>query len=200
MHERLSTVVGRWKPWENTPLCEDEHTGMEEWRRVVGEWMLSLPPCDVRRKNPLVQWASGQGLTVLPQPPPLSNNYLNHPQQDNKEVGWDKEDGKSTRWQHMGFSPKDQGLTSPTPYPLEPFPFHSTLHCRSWLWFILIDVHVYMMPNYNVPYSTTYHRQLSPLPKPTQPNRWWGFWLELLTTINYNIYIMQTGSKPGTWQ
>ena len=34
----------------------------------------------------------------------------------------------------------------------------------------------------------------------TQPNRWWGFFLELLTTINYNIYIMQTGSKLGTLQ
>ena len=97
-----------------------------------------------------------------------------------------------------GFFPHNQGLTSPTPYPLEPCPFHSTLHCRSWLWFILIDVRVYMMPNYNVPYSTAYHRQLSPFPKHTQQNRWWGFCLELLTTINYNIYIMQTGSKPGT--
>ena len=62
-----------------------------------------------------------------------------------------------------GFFPHNQGLTSPTPYPLEPCPFHLTLHCRSWLWFILIDVHVYMMPNYNVPYSTTYHRQLPPI-------------------------------------
>ena len=51
----------------------------------------------------------------------------------------------------------------------------------------------------NVSDSTTYHRQLSPLPKHTQRNRWWGFFLELLTPINYNIYIMQTGSKPGMW-
>ena len=56
------------------------------------------------------------------------------------------------------------------------------------------------MLNYNVPDSTTYHRQLSLLPKHTHTNRWWGFCLELLTTINYNIYIMQTGSKPGTLQ
>ena len=39
-----------------------------------------------------------------------------------------------------------------------------------------------------------------PLPKHTQPNRWWGFCLELLTTINYIIYIMQTGSKPGCYK
>ena len=31
----------------------------------------------------------------------------------------------------------------------------------------------------------------------TKPNRRWSFCLELLTTINYNIYIMQTGSKLG---
>ena len=98
----------------------------------------------------------------------------------------------------MGFSPIDQGLTFPTPYPLESCPFHSTLHYRSWLWFILFDVRIYMMLNYNVPDSTIYHRQRSPLPKHTQQNRWWGFFLELLTTINYIIYIMQTGSKPGT--
>ena len=48
-----------------------------------------------------------------------------------------------------------------------------------------------------MPNSTTYHRQLSSLLKHTQPNRWWGFCLELLTMINYIIYIMQTGSKPG---
>ena len=59
-----------------------------------------------------------------------------------KEGRWQNK----TRWQHMGFSPHNQGLTSPTPYPLEPCPFHSTLHCCSWLWFILIDMRVYMMP------------------------------------------------------
>ena len=52
--------------------------------------------------------------------------------------------------------------------------------------------------NHNVSDSMIYHRQLSLLLKHTQPNRWWAFCLELLTTINYNIYIMQTGSKPGT--
>ena len=46
----------------------------------------------------------------------------------------------------MCFSPIDQGLTTPTPYPLGSCPFHSMLHCRSWLWFILFDVCIYMMP------------------------------------------------------
>ena len=79
-----------------------------------------------------------------------------------------------------------------------PFSF-LTLPRRSWLWFILFDVRIYMMPNYNVPDSTIYHRQLSLLPKYTQPNRWWCFCLWLLTIINYIIYIMQTGSKPGCY-
>ena len=99
----------------------------------------------------------------------------------------------------IGFSPLAHRLNISPPLILrKSCPFHSTLHCRSWLWVILIDVRVYMMPNYNVPYRTAYHRQLSLLPKHRQQNRWWGFCLELLTTINYNIYIMQTGSKPGT--
>ena len=71
----------------------------------------------------------------------------------------------------MGFPPIDQGLTSPTPYPLESHPFHTTLHYRSWLWFILFDMRIYMMPTYNVLDSTTYHRQLPLLPKHTQPNQ-----------------------------
>ena len=108
--------------------------------------------------------------------------------------------GETTKVAKHGFFPHNQGLTSPTPYPLEPCPFHSTLHCRSWLWFILIDVRVYMMPNYNVPNSTIYPRQPSLLPKHTQPNRWWGFCLELLTMINYIISIMKMGLKPGTSQ
>ena len=60
---------------------------MEESRRGrVGE-SVSFAPRDVKMKSPLVEWARGQGLTVLPLPPPLSNNYLNQQQQDNKEVG-----------------------------------------------------------------------------------------------------------------
>ena len=62
---------------------------------------------------------------------------------------------------------------------------------------VLFDVRIYMMPHYNVPDSMTYHRQLPLLPKHTRPNRWWGFFLDLLTMISHIIYIMQTGSKPG---
>ena len=78
----------------------------------------------------------------------------------------------------MGFSPIDQGLTSPTPYPLESCPFH-LLRCIviAGCGLFLIDVRIYMTPNYNVPHSTIDHRQLPLLPKHTQPNRWWGFFL-----------------------
>ena len=98
----------------------------------------------------------------------------------------------------MVFSPINQGLTSPTPlsFGTMPFSFNVALS-QLVVVLVLIDVCIYMMPNYNVPYSTTYHRQLSALLKHTQQNRWWGFFLELLTTINYIIYIMQTGSKLG---
>ena len=36
--------------------------------------------CPTRREEEilLVEWARGQGLTVLPQPPLLNNNYLNY--------------------------------------------------------------------------------------------------------------------------
>ena len=44
-------------------------------------------------------------------------------------------------------------------------PFSLSLHCRSWLWVLLIRVHIYMMPNYNVPDSMIYHRQVSLFPK-----------------------------------
>ena len=51
---------------------DQNNGGMEK------EWKVApLPPRDVKRKNPLVEWAHGQGLTVLPQPPLLSINYLN---------------------------------------------------------------------------------------------------------------------------
>ena len=32
-------------------------------------------PSDVKRKSPLVEWARGKGLIVLPHPPLLNNNY-----------------------------------------------------------------------------------------------------------------------------
>ena len=92
----------------------------------------------------------------LPQPPATILNG----------GGWVRQGGDTWVFPHR---PR---LTSPTPLSFGIMPFSSfTLHCRNWLWFILIDVRVYMMPNYNVPDSTIYHRQLSPLPKHTQPNR-----------------------------
>ena len=76
--------------------------------------------------------------TPLPKAITASTTSHNCPQQQNQvieEVGETRKVEKQTMWQHMGFPPINQGLTSPTPYPLEPCPFHSTLHCRSWLWF-----------------------------------------------------------------
>ena len=42
-----------------------------------GEFLL---PHVTSRESLLVEWVRGQGWTVLPQPPPLNNNYLNHQQ------------------------------------------------------------------------------------------------------------------------
>ena len=57
----------------------DQTKTMEEWRerKEWGEW--NVAPLPQRREEEilLVEWARGQGLTVLPQPPLLSNNYLN---------------------------------------------------------------------------------------------------------------------------
>ena len=76
--------------------------------------------------------------------------------------------GKQTKVAKHGFFPHRLRFEIPTPYPLEPCPFHSTLHGRIWLWFlVLFDVRIYMMSNYNVPYGMINHRQLSPLPKHT---------------------------------
>ena len=65
----------------------------------------------------------------------------------------------------------DQGLTSLTPYPLEPCPFHLTLHFRIWLWVYLFDVCIYMMPTImfqiarytigNYPHCRNIHNQIN---------------------------------------
>ena len=155
----------------NKPPCArvDEQT---EWRN--GE---STHHGRVESMQLGVEWVCGHGTdsptTPLPKTITASttrNHNSSATQQNIKEVGrgWMRQKGdKSTRWQHMGFSPIDQGSTSPTPYPLESCPFHSTFHCHSWLWFILFGVHIYMMPNYNVPNGMINHRQLSPFPKHT---------------------------------
>ena len=74
---------------ENRPQLCVRMNRPQQWRNG-GEWSRGeggksgenarspLCPSDVKRKNPLVEWARGQGLTVLPQPPLLSNNYLNY--------------------------------------------------------------------------------------------------------------------------
>ena len=121
----------------------------------------------MREKNgqTWVKWAGGKRTNSPATPLPkalnastTSSHYSSATQQNIKEVH--KGRWKINKVTKLGFFPHNQGLTSPTPHPLEPCHFHSTLHCRSWLWFILIDVHVYMMPNYNVPNSTRFHRQI----------------------------------------
>ena len=155
------------------------------------------------REMKVLHWACVQSKTDISLPKHMFfhayvSSFNNCPQLTKSRHwrGWMRQGKVET---HGFFFPLTKVWHPPTPYPLEPCPFHSTLHCRSWLWFILFDVCVYMMPNYNVSDSTTYHRQLSLLPKHSQPNRWWGFFLELLTMINYIIYIMQTRSKPGCY-
>ena len=103
---------------------------MGDWSRGRVEWRQSW-----------VKWACGQGTdspaTPLAKAITASTTSHNCPQQQNQvieEVGETRKVEKQTRWKHMGFSPINQGLTPPTPYPLEPCPFDSTLHCRSWLW------------------------------------------------------------------
>ena len=116
-----------------------------------GESELTREEC-VREKNgqTWVEWGSGKRTDSPATPLPkaltastTSSHYSSASQQNIQEV--DKGRWKINKVTKLGFFPLNQGLTSPTPYPLEPCPFHSTLHCRSWLWFILIDVRVYMM-------------------------------------------------------
>ena len=76
---------------QNDSLCEEEqepppseseqdHGMTVNWKHgVMGEWRewndCFSAPSDVKRKSPLVEWARGKGLTVLPHPSLLSNNY-----------------------------------------------------------------------------------------------------------------------------
>ena len=56
----------------------------------------------------------------------------------------------------MGFSPINQGLTSPTPlsFGTMPFSFNVALSYLVVV-LVLIDVRIYMMSNYNVPNGTS---------------------------------------------
>ena len=53
-----------------------QNGGMGE-NGVMGEWRVFLVPHMSEEESPLVEWARGQGWTVLPHPPPLSNNCPN---------------------------------------------------------------------------------------------------------------------------
>ena len=88
-HVRITTKISRLLVKRTLHVRMDQTP--KQWRNgksgKSGENGMSLLyPNDVKRKNPLVKWPRGQGLTVLPQPPPLSNSYLNQQQQGSKEV------------------------------------------------------------------------------------------------------------------
>ena len=116
-----------------------------------------------------VEWARGQGTDspAIPLPKTItasttsSHNNLNYPTKTLKRLT--REDGKT----------KQGGNTWVFPPPLILWNhalFISTLHCHSWLWFILFDVRVYMMPTImcqiarytigNYPYCQNIHNQI----------------------------------------
>ena len=67
-------VIGRRRE-NNTKPCMREMVKTKTMSGRVGRVVIiSLPPNDVKRKSPLVEWERGQGLTVLPHPPLLNNN------------------------------------------------------------------------------------------------------------------------------
>ena len=100
----------------------------------MASWRVFLMPHVSEEESLLVEWARGQGLTVLPHPPLLSNNF---PQLLNKTLKWldeTREDGKSNKVETHGFPPPIvQGLTSPTLILSNHALFILTLHHRSWL-------------------------------------------------------------------
>ena len=66
---------------ELPPLHEDEQLLVREHEPTMermASWRVFLLPHASEEESLLVEWARGQGLTVLPQPPLLSNNYLNY--------------------------------------------------------------------------------------------------------------------------
>ena len=117
-------------------------------------------PSDVKRKSPLVEWARGQGLTVLPHPPLLSNNCSQLT--DNRSLMGGR---------HMATPNDPHGLDNPHLNLRN----HALLiqHCTviASYRFILIDVHIYMMPKTimcriarytidNNPYCRNKHNQI----------------------------------------
>ena len=71
------TRGGRKNP--RTTLRESEqdrnHEDVGSWASRVNGENVSSSPRDVKRESLLVEWAHGQGLTFLPHPPLLSNNF-----------------------------------------------------------------------------------------------------------------------------
>ena len=124
----------RWRK-TSTLLRESEPDpkSPKKWDRGRVEWVFSSATCDVKRKSPLVEWVHGKGLTVLPHPPLLSNNCS-----QTIEIKWVVDTWKT---------PND-------PHGLDKPPLNLRNHalfiqrctvvaiCR----FILIDVHIYMIP------------------------------------------------------
>ena len=151
-------------------LRESEQT-REEWRR--GED--GSGGCFQREVNSLVECARGQGLTACHTPLPT----IIAPTTSTKTIKrLTREDGKSKQGGNIWVSPHRPRFDIPHPLFFRIMPF-SFQRCTivAGCGFILIDVRIYMMPNYDVPNSMIYHQQLPLLPKHTQPNRWWGFCL-----------------------
>ena len=73
---------------------------MEEWRVNV-----SSTPHNGEEEWLLVEWSCGQGLTVLPQPPLLNNNYLNYLVEILMVVDETREDGKIKQGGNTWISP-----------------------------------------------------------------------------------------------
>ena len=108
---------------------------------------------------------------ITPQPPAEALKRLTRLDETRKS-------DQSNKGGKKGFFPHRPRFDIPHPLSFGTMPF-SFQRCTAvaGCGFSLFNVRVFMMPNYNVPYSMTYHRQLSLLPKHTKPNRWWGFFL-----------------------
>ena len=70
---RISLCVRITKTTHGGRKIKTMSGGVESVHGKNGESVFSTP-CDVKRESPLVEFARGQGLTVLPHPPLLSNN------------------------------------------------------------------------------------------------------------------------------
>ena len=100
--------------------------------------------------------------------------------------------------------PHGSRFNIPPPYPQEYHSLFNMVAVNIAGWVHLIKMHIYMMAKLNICHilrqtisNDFFHRNI------TQLNQWWGFCLQLHTTINYNIFIiyilMQTRSKPGCY-